>query len=266
MQPFVRRELLHLYGSFSIYNYGVAIALGLLIFMILIKRHPQFKALKLENSFVEILILGIGIGILGGRTLFVITEEPSWNLSNFLSFWEGGFSILGSIIAILLVIPWYLHYKKISILPFLDLVAIYAPLLQAISRIGCFFAGCCYGTPTTAPWGFIYTDQGSAAPQGICLHPTQIYSVIALLIVFLIMYFPGQWYARFKGELLCFYIILMSTERFLIDFWRAERILIETTGILSLSAYQAIAGVLFFVTSICLILLRARHINTHEHI
>ena len=142
--------------------------------------------------------------------------------------------MLGGVIALLAVLPFYLKKHSINTLALCDLAAIYAPLLQAISRIGCFFAGCCFGIPTTLPFGILSSEcsldpafakgfGGQAALQTMLIHPTQLYSASALFGIFLLMYFLFQDWFKKPGQLLCSYLILMSAERFIIDFWRADR-------------------------------------------
>lgn len=224
----MRRELIHICGPFSIYSYGVAIAFGVLIFAWLMQRDPRYKKLNINNKLIDILIGGIITGVFGGRLLYVLTEpEADKSLMSFLSFWEGGFSVLGAILGILAVMPWFLKKIRVPIIPFLDVVAIYAPLLQSISRVGCFFAGCCYGAITNLPWAMTYTDPNTAAPMHIPLHPTQLYSAIILGFIFLVMYLFLQKIIRRPGQLLMAYLMLSSAERFFVDFWRADRVFIE---------------------------------------
>ena len=148
------------------------------------------------------------------------------------------------------LIPWYLKKINVSIIPFFDLVAIFAPLLQSISRIGCFFAGCCYGIPTTSPWGISYSDTNTVAPLHLTLHPTQLYSSLALLGIFLFMYFILQHTLKKTGQLFAAYLILASTERFIIDLWRADRVLV-TNILVPLSFTQVIAmGIFIFAVTI----------------
>ncbi len=216
--------LFNVYGPISVHSYGLMIAIGLLIFLYLIKRNPRFHALKLENSIMGILLVGVIAGLVGGRLLFLATAPEAFSGPfDLIAFWQGGFRILGAVIAIILVLPLYLSWLKIPIIQLLDLLAIYAPLLQSISRIGCFLAGCCHGIPTTRPWGIIYTDAQSAAPLYVCLHPTQLYSAIGLMIIFAGMYFFFQHRFERTGQLISIYLALVSLERFLIDFWRGDR-------------------------------------------
>ncbi len=218
--------LLHIYGPIAIHSYGLMIAIGLLLFMFLLRKDPRYKAMHLEPHFSVIVMIGIIAAIIGGRLLFFFTHpEQLKTLFSFFAFYEGGFSILGSVIGVLVTLPAYLAYVKIPVIPFLDLVSIYGPLLQSVSRIGCFLAGCCFGVPTTAPWGVIYTDPHSIAPLYVCVHPTQLYSSILLMLIFAFQYFVGRKLFQKKGMLVCSYLFLIAFERFILDFWRGDRIL-----------------------------------------
>ncbi len=242
MEVGVRRELLHIWGPFSIYSYGVAIAIGVLLLKWLIQKDPRFAKLRLEQTFTGFLVLSILVALLGGRLLYLVTEPDGlteW--SDLVDFWQGGFSLLGSILGILIVMPWYLKKISVPIVPMLDLIALYAPLLQSVARIGCFFAGCCYGMPTSLPWGFTYTDPNSAAPLYYSLHPTQLYSSASLLLIFLAQYFLLQKIARNPGQLMGIYLMFVSFERFVVDFWRADRVFPAMQSIAFLSIYQILA-------------------------
>lgn len=246
-------ELLHIYGPFSIHSYGLFITLGILVSTWLIKKHKQFTQLNLGNKFIEILMISILAALTGGRLLSIVTEPETFNsIFEMFAFWQGGFSILGSVIGILTVIPWYLKKHNIPIFPFLDLASIFAPLLQSISRIGCLFAGCCHGITTNLPWAIRYTDPQSIAPLYTSLHPTQLYSSATLFIIFLIMYFVLQHQLKKSGQLLAAYLILVSSERFIIDFWRADRIFVANL----FSFTQLIALALIIFAGTLLIVLR----------
>jgi len=220
----MRRELIHLYGPFSIHSFGLMIALGLIVFLWLAQQHPLRKKYMSAETFVQALCVGIFTGIAGGRMLYVINEwhtfESFWEI---FALWEGGLSIMGCILAILMVMPLYLHIKKIPVMPLLDLAALHAPLLQGISRLGCFLAGCCYGTMTDVPWGITYTDPQSLAPLCLKLHPSQLYSSAILVLIFLFLYFVAQHIFKKQGQLVCLYLMLVSSERLVVDFARGDR-------------------------------------------
>lgn len=216
--------LLHIWGPITIHCYGLFIAIGLLIFIALVIKDTQFKKLSLENNFFDIVTVGIICAIAGGRTWYTISEhEYIKSPVDLIAFWQGGLSILGGVIGALLGISLFLSYKKIPILPFFDLIAVYAPLLQAIGRVGCFYAGCCYGLPCQYPWGITYTDYNCYAPLHSAIHPTQLYSALLLFMLFLVLFFYVRHKKIYPSFILHVYIICIAVERCVIDFWRADR-------------------------------------------
>ena len=247
----MRRELLHIYGPFSICSFGLFIVIGLFVFVKLIEKHPLFRRLGLEDKFLKVLVAGVLSALVGGRILSIISYpeafESVWQM---ISPWEPGYSIMGTIMAVALVVPYYLKRLGVPILPFLDLVALYAPLLQSISRIGCFCAGCCHGASTVLPWGITYTDPQSSAPLHVRLHPSQLYSSVALFGVFLFLFFVVQRKVRRPGQLAAAYLMLVSLERFVVDFFRGDRV--EVPGIAGgfFSIDQLVALLILVVSTI----------------
>jgi phosphatidylglycerol:prolipoprotein diacylglycerol transferase len=221
-------ELIHIYGPFGIQSYGLFIALAIVITIAAIRRDKRFAQLHLEPVYLNITVVSIIAACVGGRLLDVLSDSVSYtHWYDALALWNGGFSVLGAILGIITIAPLYLRKINIPILPTCDLVAIYAPLLQAIARLGCFTAGCCYGTPTHSFLSVIYTNTESFAPYGIVIHPTQLYSSVFLLSIFLFIYFVGQKLFKKPGQLFSLYLALVSAERFVVDFWRADRIMIN---------------------------------------
>lgn len=239
---FVRRELVHLFGPLGIQSYGTMIALGVVIFALLAGNSLRRKQLFSSSLFFESIVFGGLCALIGGRTLFWLTSSHDYRSSwEFFFVWDGGFSVLGSIIAVLVGMTWYLKKMALPVLPYFDLIALYAPLLQSISRLGCFCAGCCHGLPTTAFWGITYTDPDGFAPLHVSLHPTQIYSSLSLLFIFFILYFGIAPRVQRAGVLLWWYLILEAIERFLIDFWRADRIFAHWLPGISVDQFVALS-------------------------
>jgi phosphatidylglycerol:prolipoprotein diacylglycerol transferase len=217
-------ELLSLYGPFSIQTYGVFIAIGLVIFTFAVLYDYRRKGIIEADQFFNVLTVGFLAALIGGRILYFLTNwqshESCWD---FFAVWLGGFSLLGSTVAIILTVPAYLYAKKIPLLSFLDLVTTYTPLLQSISRLGCFFAGCCYGAPTSFILGIIPRYPIAQELNGIALHPTQLYSSFFLFIIFIILFIFSKRSFLKPGQLMCLYLFFMSIERFTVDFWRGDR-------------------------------------------
>jgi len=113
-----------------------------------------------------------------------------------------------------------------------DAFAFALPLAFGIQRIGCFFAGCCYGKTTMLPWAVIYPPQSLAHyhqfQDGLLsfgdlvsmpVHPVQLYEVILLLATVLLVLRYRKKFIR-SGSLMILSMILILTSRFLTEFWR----------------------------------------------
>ena len=203
------------------------IALGFLLFSYLTFKHPWRKSLISKDDFWRVLFICFIAAVIGGRLLFVLFEVPmSWSALKEAFFpWIGGFSLFGSIIAVLITAPAFLIRRKISVFKFFDLIVLHAPILQAISRVGCFLAGCCYGAHAAynSLWSVTFTSYHSLAPVGVALYPTQLYSAGISLLIFVILKTISEKVSKTPGILLCLYLMMESSSRFFVDFWRGDR-------------------------------------------
>lgn len=216
-------KIFHLFGPFAINAYGLFIALGVSIGIFLTQKDRILKRYISIDQLHSLTLYIILFGILGGRFLSVI--ENGIPFGEFFYFWQPGYSILGSIIGATVAAGTYLGYHQLKVINILDRIAIYIPLVQSIARIGCFFAGCCYGVKTTLFWAVRYTDPESLAPLHEYFHPTQLYSSVLLFCLFLIL-FQFKNYFKKSGELLGLYFMGVSLERFFVDFLRADHKLV----------------------------------------
>jgi phosphatidylglycerol---prolipoprotein diacylglyceryl transferase len=254
-------RILHIYGPLWIQSYGLMIALGFLIFLALTFHHPTRKKAIPGPLYINTVFWGFIAGVVGGRVLYVITEWKDFSDSciEILYPWVGGFTVLGSIVGVLLVVPICLWINNIRVFTILDLVSMYAPLLQAISRMGCFLAGCCFGgeAPSWLPWAVTFTHLAGTAPLNIPLHPVQLYSVIVSLVIFsFLKLFYTQKNSKF-GLITFAYLLLESASRFSIDFWRGDRgelfqfgnfIKLSQSQLLSLSFFMiSLAGLVIII-------------------
>ncbi|HJM69173.1 MAG TPA: prolipoprotein diacylglyceryl transferase [Candidatus Babeliales bacterium] len=245
-------NICHIYGPFFLNNYGLCIFIGILLFTFFAQRNWLRRRFISKDDFIMLISWGTLVGIAGGRALFVITHlRIMHSLWDVISIWEGGLSLLGSVIGISLFIPLFLRSKNIPILPILDLAGIYAPLLIGFSRFGCFFAGCCYGRATDLPWAITYTHPDSMAPLHCALHPTQVYSALTLISIFFILRFICQPWLTKPGQLFGLFLIAIGTERALMEFVRndLEYLYGYITIPQSIGFMIIIIGIIFFVYS-----------------
>ena len=129
---------------------------------------------------------------------------------------------------------------------------------QAIGRLGCFAAGCCWGKPTSLPWAVTFTDvyasRAVGTPMDTPLHPSQLYESGAafLIFAFLLWLLPRK---RFDGQVTLAYVALYSAVRFGLEFLRGDPERGSWFGG-TLSTSQVIAIVLLLGTAVLLPRLR----------
>ena len=230
--------------------YGIMLSLGLFIFYKLsakriIKLYPNINAEELSNFFVRVSLAGI----LGARIIWALNEKDL-SLLDFLEFWHGGLSILGGVIGAFGAILIEIYLKKWDFKIIIESIVLYAPLAQMFGRIGCFLVGCCHGAASyNSFFSIIYLNYSCLAPCGIKLYPTQIYSSFFYLLLFLIL----KKLELNKSKLIIkSYFIGLATERFLVDFIRGDRQIIENKYI-NLSSHQYISILIIFIISLFII-------------
>ena len=133
----------------------------------------------------------------------------------------------GLAVGILLFMSWIRNHRGL-----LDMVAIIIPSGMAIQRIGCLFAGCCFGIPTDLPWGIRYSAHSHAwASQqasglihpgdllSLPVHPTQVYDLLCCLLIIVLVIKMGK-HLKAEGSRLLLTIALYCFFRFFIEFAR----------------------------------------------
>lgn len=238
-----------IYGPIALHTYSACIGAGIIIFVWRMHQHPLRKAIISSDDLISVVVQSAIGGILGARLLHVISEWKHYDhICQIFYLWNGGLSLLGGVIAVIIYALWFLHSNKISIIPVLDLSALYAPLMISIARLGCFFAGCCHGITTAAPWAIKYTNPQCIAPLNIYIHPTQIYSSLFFLSAFIIVKHREN-KLRIPGQKILTCLMLIGFERFCVDFFRGDRIFINSY----FSFHQNIALAIFTLSALLFI-------------
>ena len=168
------------FGPFRLYGYGAAITVGCVLGVRLLWLRREKMGLKDEESFWGLINLAVLSGFLGGKLFYI--AQFGWNGLSIMN----GFASFGGFISVPLAVFAFARWKKIPFLRLADYMFLCAFFWQAFGRLGCFLAGCCYGRPTTLPWGVVFRDPRSMVPQellGVPLHPTQLYEVVGILAI-----------------------------------------------------------------------------------
>lgn len=236
----MRIILFQIFGI-QIKSYGLMIAIGIMVAASLFINKGKKKGLD-EDSLLNLIIFAVIGGVLGGKLLFIITEirDILKNPSILLDFGYG-FVIYGAILGGALAMYLYCRRKKWNTLEMVDITVPALAIAQGFGRIGCFFAGCCYGAETKLPIGVKF-PVGSLAPAGVYLQPTQIYSsIFDFILGFFLLYYGKK--ERSVGKLTGMYLIIYSIGRFMVEFIRNDPR--GNVGILSTSQFIAIFTLTF---------------------
>lgn len=213
--------LIHFHGI-TLYTYGLFLALGFLAAIWFTNRNARFHGIK-ASDVSDLFFVILVSGIIGGRLLYVIINFEDFKASplDIFKLWNGGLVFFGGFITAVAASVVTLKIKQLPFLKTADIVAPGAALGHGIGRLGCFFAGCCYGRQCDLPIAVQFSDPNSLAPLHVPLHPTQLYMVLANLTLFFILVFL-QRRKRFHGMIFLSYIILYSVFRFIIEFFRGD--------------------------------------------
>jgi phosphatidylglycerol:prolipoprotein diacylglycerol transferase len=204
----------HTYGLFVALGFGAAIAITVKIG----KEQGISPQQIMDMAFVMILW-----AIVGSRLLYVFMNFSYFRDHPLDAFkiWKGGLVFSGGLIAVAPAMVWYLRRHHLSFWATGDLWAPALALGQALGRIGCFMAGCCFGKPSDLPWAVAFTHSNTLAPPNIPLHPTQLYSFLAGVGVFLVLMLLRR-RRKFEGQVFVWYLILHSTARLFVERFRAD--------------------------------------------
>jgi phosphatidylglycerol:prolipoprotein diacylglycerol transferase len=245
-------------GPLTIRTYGLLLAVGFALAVSLAMRRARRRGMNPE-TILDLCFYLILAGIVGSRLLYVI-QFPSWYLSNplrILMIWEGGLVFYGGLIAALVVGALYVNRRRIDFLETADVLAPAISLGQAIGRLGCFAAGCCFGLPWEGGWCAVtFANPDSLAPLHIPLHPVQLYQSAADFGVLALLLLADR-HRRFKGQTLLTYFLVSPAARFVIEFFRGdERGAFFDIG---LSPAQGTALLMMAVAAVAWAILSRRH-------
>jgi phosphatidylglycerol:prolipoprotein diacylglycerol transferase len=163
----------------------------------------------------------------------------------------------GGLIAAVVVALWYLWRHKMPVWQVTDVFAPGIALGHVVGRLGCLFAGCCFGKPTSVPWAITFHSEYAArnvgTPLNVPLHPTQLYEAGAeLLILGLLLAFERRG-RPFPGRTFWAYMLLYGISRFIIEFYRGD-----SRGMVGMFSTSQFVSILIVPLSIVMLVLLSR--------
>jgi phosphatidylglycerol---prolipoprotein diacylglyceryl transferase len=178
-----------------------------------------------SNQFTTYLTLWILFAaIIGSRLLYIFLHwsEFEHDLVGTFAFWRGGLQGLvfyGGFLGALVMGLLFARLNRVPLLGLLDAATPSVMLGEFFTRIGCFLNGCCFGRACNLPWAVTFPPNAPASVVGGPVHPTELYSSLAGLILFgiALLFERRKWRS---GMVFGVMLVLYSAFRFLIDFVR----------------------------------------------
>ncbi len=217
-------------GWFTIHSYGFMLALSFLVGIYVAKRRAAKFGIE-PNQILDLSVYIILGAVIGSRLLYVAYHLDEYrNILDMFALWEGGATLYGGLILTVLLSYFFAAKRHLKFLQIADVISPSIALGIMFTRTGCFLSGCCYGKPTSMPWGVHFPD-GCAADyysrqmaeslslSSVNLHPTQLYASLYGLIIFLLLLLFER-HVNKRGGTFGAFLVLYGISRFALDFFR----------------------------------------------
>ncbi|MCB0559478.1 MAG: prolipoprotein diacylglyceryl transferase [Lewinellaceae bacterium] len=240
-------------GPLTLRWYGLLFALGFLLGLYIVR--AMFRAEKepeewLDQIFIY-MVVGAVVGARLGHVFFYDWEYYSQHLSEIPAVWKGGLASHGGAIGIIIAL-WIFSARtaKRSVLWILDRVVVPTALAGCFIRLGNLMNSEIVGTPSDAPWAFLfvraYPPELADAPR----HPVQLYESISYLLTFFLLYW-AYWKTAAKEKLGrmfgLFLVLVLGVIRFGLEYFKTSQGGFETEFGDALSTGQLLSIPFFLV-------------------
>lgn len=215
------------FGDFPIGTYGLLLTFGFFLALLLARRHAREAGIDPE-AITDLAISLLIAGVVGAKLAMIVVElakgVPMAEVFSLATLRAGG-AVHGGIIGGVIVFFWRMKKHHLPLDKTMDILAVAIPVGQAIGRLGCFMAGCCYGTECHHAWAVTFTDIDarmlSGTPLEVPLHPVQLYTFVMNATVFgILMLLKAR--KRFDGQLVAAYFLLEGLGRAIVEVWRGD--------------------------------------------
>lgn len=250
------------FQGLELHSYGLLLAIAFLLGIQIFVSRARARGVP-EEPMQTLSLWLLVLAIVGARALFVVTHWADYASDPLaiLRLWEGGLILYGGYVFAIAGGILYLRRRGIRVWRVGDAAAPSMALGIGIGRLGCFMNGCCFGLPTTLPWGVHFPAESvpSFVFPGVPLHPAQLYLSLAGLGIFFWLLAADR-KPRFEGWLFWTYIAIDAALRFVLDFTRYydSSSAIGSLGGLSFNMNQVLSGALILLSLAMLAILARR--------
>jgi phosphatidylglycerol---prolipoprotein diacylglyceryl transferase len=249
----------------EIYLYGIIIALGFAAALILAFRSAARYGID-KNTFSDLIIVGTPCAIIVSRLYYVAFQWDDYknDLMQIFNLRNGGLAIYGAVIGAAVSVIIYSKFRKIDIMKYLDFVAPYFIMAQAIGRFGNFFNQEAFGSNTDLPWGMTgniikqslerMSAGGINVDPAMNVHPTFLYEIIWDMLVFGVLLIIRK-RSKKSGQTVFAYMALYGLGRMFIEELRTDSLML---GDLRISQVLALVLFLVFGALFCMTFLKKK--------
>ena len=239
-------------GNFSIYFYGVIIALGLLLAVLYMTKHSRRFDMEMDIVY-DYLIWAVILAVIFARLYFVVFyfswEDITSDPLSILRIRDGGLAIYGGVIGAILALFIRSRMRRESIWPALDIMGIGLLIGQLVGRWGNFFNREAYGYETD-----VFCRMGLTLGEStIYVHPTFFYESLWNFIGLVILHFHSKRRRSYQGQYFFGYLIWYGIGRAMIEGLRSDSLwLIPDVIRVSqlLAAITALAAIIIHIVNI----------------
>lgn len=214
-------------GGFPVYTYGVLLAAAYLLGLQFALMRSKTRGLD-ANRVMDLGIWVIVAALVGAKAMLLLVDFDTYR-SRPAELWtllRSGGVFYGGLIAAVLTALFYLRRHRMPVWTVTDVFAPGIALGHVVGRMGCLFAGCCFGRPTDVPWAITFTHPAAAefvgTPLNTALHPTQLYEAGAELLILGFLLLLERRGRAFPGRTFWSYMLFYGVSRFVIEFYRGD--------------------------------------------
>jgi phosphatidylglycerol:prolipoprotein diacylglycerol transferase len=216
------------FGPFTLYSLWIFVSAGFITATLMFLKRAKYKRMEV-NFIVDNSLSLLVSAMIFSRIGFFLT---SWGyfgplnltvaLKQIFFFWQPGYSFWGGIIGFMIMLVYLCKRKKQKLMDWLEIMIVPFFTGMIIGNIGQFLDGQAYGHDTILPWGITFTSTN--VKYTVPIHPTQIYSIILILLILLSRKKLMQKWKVLKNdpEWTLFAITVYAFARFWLEFLRGD--------------------------------------------
>ena len=243
-------------GSFSVYWYGIIIAVGFVLAVIYGMRIAKHHNVN-EDKLLNCVIVGMITAVIGARAYYVAFSWSSYKDEPLKIFdiHGGGLAIYGGLIGAVIGGLTVAKIQKMKLMPILDVAVPGFLIGQGIGRWGNFMNQEAFGDETQLPWRMVSENTG-----GVGVHPCFFYESVWCLLGFLLLHIFGKKYQKYDGQLFYIYLVWYGFERMLVEGLRTDSLYLPFGGI----RVSQLLSFLLFLTGIVMLIVNRKKTNKNN--